>query len=1341
MPNAINPDDYNIDKLKTGFLGPILTTDFRDYILGHNLQNINNEIVQGGYNLGGLNVYAGDMHLPSENVQDLPGVTETSDLPNVFTNGVSPWSNNQLMNLWAGNNPYFYTIGNENKLVQPPVQGKTTFVVTTKKLEDPGDTTSWVTKAGGTKTAGEVRNKMVLKSTYGPDYIYAYNCPDVPPQETGYIQYKTFAGGDFRSTILGQQLGFGVGAGIEFDSSLSDIGKDQRKFNLKERIRLNFIGDTLGKLNVDPLGLLAGQDLFLKDYTITQAPGFGGKAAEFTKSLLGFNYPASTIPSWKSVGGLGGDDVNQDLLNNTAEGTKGLLYNAILTNKWGPRFMGAVTKTTPTSKVDKFLSKTSSFFGQVNSVIDSFGGSGEQPSTIRYTDPVTENIDETEKTRDLSLVDKLNQGVKEQINKLITKINPSVVPSESEDPSIPINPIDGDEAYGFNTGYDIEFSDTLEQEYYDGDTYGSKSNKFVVNNNINISHETPLTSDGNLFYWDKNRTTPTANRGLLNYTQKLIESPGKNHGAKYIGIVNSTENINTEKNNRHKVFSQGNRITVGENTQDRVFCRSWSLRNPYSRYEDTIRHSSLTNREPIFSKLSVLEDNGMPKIVPYVKEYENWSKSLHTNNSPSNYMLSIENLAWEGTREFNALPNIEKGPHGGRLMWFPPYDINFTDNSSVNWDTTTFIGRAEPIYTYNNTERTGTLSFTIITDHPSSLNIIRKETEKEILAYFAGCDDLKNTAFSDLINDEEIIEPDIAQVPKPKDRPSGNGPTLTFYFQNGKETPKSSPGRSVFTDVSVDYEINGLNSTFQSDLNIMIEFLLSEDGKRYQIISEGFTSALNVTDYNKVLGLDRATSLQKYLIDFLVGAETEDNVVPYELGSIEGNKKTYPKEINWIDSTLRWANPISKGEVSGSGQGTLTGNETAEEKEAIINNPDAMEARRATIRLIYNPDIDAYMDGLATNTVEEINRERQAEYNRAQQQRQTDIEGRAEKLAREMVNESTYFNKLEVENAFIYDSLKEKVQYFHPAFHSMTPEGLNSRLTFLKQCTRQGPNIAGKEPQNMAFGKPPICVLRIGDFYHTKIVIDTINITYDPLQWDLNPEGIGVQPMLAKIDLNFKFIGGSSLGGPINQLQNAVSHNFFANTSVYNKRKNVTNGKESFDYGSFITPEQVTNTPEQNKKDGTEIKSEEISVTEKSTDAEQEKRNEQINNATDDGNIDDAASKNANPATFETQLSDIPAFMNLGIISEATLKLKDTEIENWDIIEFNMDISGDCDNGDGINQFSLIASDRKSATIRENLFGNCNYPGAQSNYVFHFRLKNLVTEELYLITERVTNNF
>jgi hypothetical protein len=74
------------------------------------------------------------------------------------------------------------------------------------------------------------------------------------------------------------------------------------------------------------------------------------------------------------------------------------------------------------------------------------------------------------------------------------------------------------------------------------------------------------------------------------------------------------------------------------------------------------------------------------------------------------------------------------------------------------------------------------------------------------------------------------------------------------------------------------------------------------------------------------------------------------------------------------------------------------------------------------------------------------------------------------------------------------------------------------------------------------------------DFFNTKIIIESLTINYEPLIWDLNPEGIGVQPMLANVDMSIKFIGGSDLGGCINKLQNALDFNFYANTSVYDAR-------------------------------------------------------------------------------------------------------------------------------------------------------------------------------------------
>ena len=179
-------------------------------------------------------------------------------------------------------------------------------------------------------------------------------------------------------------------------------------------------------------------------------------------------------------------------------------------------------------------------------------------------------------------------------------------------------------------------------------------------------------------------------------------------------------------------------------------------------------------------------------------------------------------------------------------------------------------------------------------------------------------------------------------------------------------------------------------------------------------------------------------------------------------------------------------------------------------------------------------------------------------------------------------SECDYFQKLGDTDPIAYSSIKDKIKYFQPAFHSTTPEGFNARLNFLQQCMRQGPTNGGgvtNNPNNLAFGRPPVCILRIGDFYNTKIIIENLNFTFEPLVWDLNPEGVGVQPMICNVDMSFSFIGGSSLRGPINKLQNAVSFNYFANSEVYDPRadtikitdsvKNTGEIKNGINYSSY----------------------------------------------------------------------------------------------------------------------------------------------------------------------------
>lgn len=191
---------------------------------------------------------------------------------------------------------------------------------------------------------------------------------------------------------------------------------------------------------------------------------------------------------------------------------------------------------------------------------------------------------------------------------------------------------------------------------------------------------------------------------------------------------------------------------------------------------------------------------------------------------------------------------------------------------------------------------------------------------------------------------------------------------------------------------------------------------------------------------------------------------------------------------------------------------------------------------------------------------DKLAKEREAELNAIMKWAQYDVS----KYNNRYETEAEYFKKLEMKDPFTYRNLKEKFKYFNPAFHSITPEGFNARLTFLQQCTRQGATSEksgisnyGSTSNNLAFGRMPVCVLRIGDFIHTRIIIHSISINYGAngaMQWDLNPEGAGVQPMYAKVSMNIVLIGGQSLETPISRLQNALSFNYYANTESYDNR-------------------------------------------------------------------------------------------------------------------------------------------------------------------------------------------
>lgn len=236
-----------------------------------------------------------------------------------------------------------------------------------------------------------------------------------------------------------------------------------------------------------------------------------------------------------------------------------------------------------------------------------------------------------------------------------------------------------------------------------------------------------------------------------------------------------------------------------------------------------------------------------------------------------------------------------------------------------------------------------------------------------------------------------------------------------------------------------------------------------------------------------------------------------------------------------------------------------------------INSKESKENRKVSVEIILqsedisNNTPDQASMGNMTPLLENHYTQEEGGIDTRQTQTKTSTESDIVEIKNEY-NEFDFFQEISVNNPFLRNKIVDKIKYFDPAFHSITPEGFNSRLTFLHQCTRQGATNSASESngnnvRNLSFGAPPICVLRIGDFFNTKIIINSLNITYDETCWDMNDEGIGVMPMMAKVDISFHFLGGSDLSGPIARLQNAVSFNYYANTSVYDTVADINKDK------------------------------------------------------------------------------------------------------------------------------------------------------------------------------------
>jgi outer membrane protein OmpA-like peptidoglycan-associated protein len=1099
------------------------------------------------------------------------------------------------------------------------------------------------------------------------------------------------------------------------DSSLAQIGAKRLQKEFKARVAFELLQQTLGrstltnstitpdsggisvnpKLNpFDVLGVLSNKlPIIQRDYKITSASNNDIESVGFVGRLSGLYSPYSIIPNQyfdypnrnflsqsvdNPVGSVLGlvnnlvnsitspfiDSASELFIANTSPAVRGLLFDQLFYNNYRPDYLLSSLQS------PNLLAPKGNYYV------------GSTKNFIR--DAVSPKTD-------------LPKGIFGKAN-----IGPvfgySEIAKEYEGPKL------SEQLFGISS-----------KPYYDGVgsqggfTWLAKDNlyvpgKFVGPGNKQINGKSDTVFEQSSFGPEYNKSKSTnfdlTEGSILDATQKLVQAANNS--------TRRSEHVGNAINQVSKVFKDGlmemtkgskviryttpTSVDPSQAIMGYEYCRLFTKDRPYLTYNELQKKDGNIRN---FS-YSVLDKTYNLNIAPMGSKDNLGSSNITNEGKVKKYMFSIENLAWKTSNKsgyrVDDLPACEVGPNGGRIMWFPPYDLKYDDSSTARWTPVDFLGRPEPIYIYKNSERSGGLSFKIVVDHPSILNlIVNKELEKEnnsestkiIDSFFAGClkydpitllKKYRQFSLSDVfeateaLNSRQELKKVINEIPNTQT--TGQKTTTTGDI-TGSENQTSNT--SVITDLQKGSEKGGIfeEIILLFDQSIPAETSLGgglESDKDYTTLYGTFIG--NKTSYINSVTTNNTFPDGSYIkygttnsLNTLPSSVTEETAgseyIIFKKSSLENlytdivkEKSDFDDFLNKIATALKSNATVSFTIVSSANaNGTVEYNEKLSSRrydsvlKTILSKDDGdgatlkkyyennklnikpdPQGKKSILKTSKYSNIDCSKEFNNTNTdgkasiqamlcrrvtitelkvtpEETIPEEQKSTSKETEKPSETlpnpkaaestnvdnttpqyvttnssnrltganaKTAGLTKKLLRKLLSECSYFEMLQEQQPMVYDGIKSKIKNFSPTFHSMTPEGLNSRLTFLNQCVRPGDTIPTvvsdgnrtalqyNDVFNSAFGTPPVCVIRVGDFYHTKAIIETVKFDYNEARFDLNPEGIGVQPMIVDVTLGLKFIGGHGLKGPVATLQNALSFNYYANTEMYDERAEET---------------------------------------------------------------------------------------------------------------------------------------------------------------------------------------
>jgi hypothetical protein len=1113
-------------------------------------------------------------------------------------------------------------------------------------------------------------------------------------------------------------VGIMAGANFDNDSKLMRFAaqniRDNKDGPVLARITQNLTAATIGRVRLEDaltgnlataLNIVTGREpLIEKNYRITVAKTLPGKAIDFLQTVAGVEFPFSEIP---------GDyltNPRNPIENRPEPRTQA---GAILQD-----ITGALGSLIGIQRRPKLSRKPSDLMieymgeGQKQTLYDNL-------SYSKYAPNYTTTARSQQSSKLFNFVNSVAQGVKTVLGLEAPRGEAYIGDDRGEDVKYTMSDFNDNVVksnYYLSLMFDPVAADLFERRknITEGGQIGGKLTWISKNSRNELGlHNKEWAQESTTLNDSLSNKYGFREDSILGKTQELLDSMPKDGLASRTHVGNVIDQTSRVFKEGETMLSRGSAIQYVDQftneTTGAEYCRVWTKDRGYMNYSDTMKRTGNVRK---FDD-SVMSTPWNLNIAP-MSDGDRGFEGVSTNifKGPDGttgyggdgfyakkYMFSIENLAWRTSNTpgftYNDLPYCERGVNGGRVMWFPPYDLKISEQNSARWSDNTFLGRPEPIYTYQDTSRTGQLSFKVVVDHPSILNLLVREhfrnmsdeeAENYINAFFAGCKDLD---FYDLIRrytyldfdditliksylekgkDPEIIKTYKTVVESVEGKQDGTD-TDNGKGSNGDNTKKAGPYdlkydndypgprlQSLYVTTTYgslfsafypkkDDQANGLESDLNSfntlpltqqlkkekgfifdDPNAVVDTtkiaqqkttLLGYFDKAKEQF-EGYTGTTNtlkekisgntiqriyltVTSscssvaselYNEKLALRRSSSIINDFFERIAapGAQ-KPNLEKKWIKTINESETKQGEEGTADKVTVRKGEPIRirrEFKLSEFGYSGNTGsvvidsvnwgeNFTGPEPDAKcrgkefvtvkglkINAPIAFYCRQSKVEFEY---VEVPEPKKPEPTPTPVTRIEPGEDIIVPSPTRKPAIDPLKRIIMKTLSECYYFKKLEEDSPVAFKSLKEKLKYFHPAFHSTTPEGLNSRLTFMLQCVRPGDTIPIKgiaddsdlNARNTSFGPPPVCVLRIGDFYHSKVIIRDVNITYDDSPWDLNPEGIGVQPMIANVTCQIAFIGGQGLAKPIERLQNALSSNFFANTEMYDERSISTN--------------------------------------------------------------------------------------------------------------------------------------------------------------------------------------